>query len=106
MLSELYRYADFSLIGGGFHGALHNIIEPAVWGSHISFGPNYHKFPEAYDAIDHGFGFALTNENQWIEMIHNLLKEDHKLQEIKKLSSDYVITQQKATQKIAGYILN
>ena len=106
MLSELYRYADFSLIGGGFHGALHNIIEPAVWGSHISFGPNYHKFPEAYDAIDHGFGFALTNENQWIEMIHNLLKEDHKLQEIKKVSSDYVITQQKATEKIAGYILN
>jgi hypothetical protein len=39
-------------------------------------------------------------------MIHNLLKEDHKLQEIKKVSSDYVITQQKATEKIAGYILN
>ena len=100
MLSESYRYADFSLIGGGFHGALHNIIEPAVWGNHISFGPQYQKFPEAQDAIEHGFGFSITNQNQWIEMIHDLLKNDQKLNKVKKLSRDFVINQQKATKKI------
>jgi 3-deoxy-D-manno-octulosonic-acid transferase len=105
MLSESYRYADFSLIGGGFHGALHNIIEPAVWGNHISFGPQYQKFPEAQDAIEHGFGFSITNQNQWIEMIHDLLKNDQKLNKVKKLSRDFVINQQKATKKIVNHIL-
>ena len=100
MLSESYRYADFSLIGGGFHGALHNIIEPAVWGNHISFGPQYQKFPEAQDAIEHGFGFSITDQNQWIEMIHDLLKNNQKLNKVKKLSRDFVINQQKATKKI------
>ena len=105
MLSESYRYADFSLIGGGFHGALHNIIEPAVWGNHISFGPQYQKFPEAQDAIEYGFGFSITNQNQWIEMIHDLLKNDQKLNKVKKLSRDFVINQQKATKKIVNHIL-
>lgn len=100
MLSELYRYSDFSLVGGGFHGALHNIIEPAVWGNYISFGPQYQKFPEAQDAIKHGFGFSITHENQWIKTVHSLLKYDQKLNKIKKLSSDFVTTQQKATKKI------
>jgi len=100
MLSESYRYADFSLIGGGFHGALHNIIEPAVWGNYISFGPQYQKFPEAQDAVEHGFGFSITDQNQWIEMIHDLLKNDQKLDKVKKLSRDFVINQKKATKKI------
>jgi len=105
MLSELYRYADFSLVGGGFHGALHNIIEPAVWGNHISFGPQYQKFPEAHDAIEHGFGFAITHEDHWIHMINDLIQNQQKLFEVKEKSKKFVTDQQQATRVITGYIL-
>lgn len=105
MLSSLYRYADFSLIGGGFHGALHNIIEPAVWGSHISFGPEIQKFAEAHDAIEHGFGFAITHEDRWIQMINDLIQDTQKLLEVKGKSRKFVANQRQATRKITGYIL-
>jgi 3-deoxy-D-manno-octulosonic-acid transferase len=105
MLSSLYRYADFSLIGGGFHGALHNIIEPAVWGNHISFGPKIQKFPEAHDAIEHDFGFAITHEDRWIQMINDLIQNQQKLIEVKEKSKKFVAHQQQATRKITGYIL-
>lgn len=105
MLSSLYRYADFSLIGGGFHGALHNIIEPAVWGNHVSFGPKIQKFPEAHDAIEHDFGFAITHEDRWIQMINDLIQNQQKLIEVKEKSKKFVTDQQQATRKITGYIL-
>ena len=106
MLSSLYSYADFSLIGGGFHGALHNIIEPAVWGNHISFGSKIQKFPEAHDAIEYGFGFAITHEDLWIEMINDLIQNHQKLLEVKEKSKKFVANQQQATRKIAKHILH
>ena len=106
MLSSLYRYADFSLIGGGFHGALHNVIEPAVWGNHISFGPKIQKFTEAHDAIEHGFGFAITHEDQWIQIINNLIQDAQKLHEVKQKSKKFVVNQQQATRKITKDILH
>mgnify|MGYP001244089215 CR=1 FL=1 len=106
MLSSLYRYADFSLIGGGFHGALHNIIEPAVWGNHISFGSKIQKFPEAHDAIEYGFGFAITHEDLWIQRINDLIQNHQKLLEVKEKSKKFVANQQQATRKIAKHILH
>ena len=44
-LTSAYQYADYTLIGGGFSGNLHNILEPAVYGLPVFFGPRHQKFP-------------------------------------------------------------
>ncbi len=51
MLSSLYAYADVAYIGGGFGSGIHNILEAAVFGVPVIFGPNFHKFREARELI-------------------------------------------------------
>ena len=50
-LSSIYQFATVAYVGGGFGRGIHNILEPAAFGSPIIFGPNYKKFNEAFDLI-------------------------------------------------------
>ena len=51
LLSLLYRYGSMAYVGGGFEQGIHNILEAAVYGIPVVFGPNYKKFNEALDLI-------------------------------------------------------
>lgn len=61
LLARIYRYGDAALVGGGFSGSLHNVLEPAAHGVPTFFGPDVTDFPEAVDLIVHGSGVALTD---------------------------------------------
>ena len=62
MLSRLYYYATITYVGGGFgNDGIHNILEAAVYGKPVFFGPVYDKFNEAIDLLE--FGGAYTVEN-------------------------------------------
>jgi 3-deoxy-D-manno-octulosonic-acid transferase len=71
-LTDAYKYADIAFIGGGFSGKLHNILEPAVYGLPILFGPNYAKFPEAEHLINHDVAFPIKNKNDFEKIIQEL----------------------------------
>lgn len=61
MLSSLYPYAKIAYIGGGFGVGIHNILEAAVYGMPVIFGPNYHKFREAHELIKAGGAFPINS---------------------------------------------
>ncbi len=61
LLSKIYRYGNLAFIGGGFSGALHNILEPATYGLPVCFGPKTDRFHEAQDLIDNGEAEAVTD---------------------------------------------
>lgn len=48
-LFDLYRYASFAYIGGGFEKNVHNTLEPAVFGIPLAFGPKNEGFLEIKD---------------------------------------------------------
>jgi 3-deoxy-D-manno-octulosonic-acid transferase len=56
-LSTAFYYGNIACIGGGFSGNLHNILEPAVFGLPVLFGPKHSKFPEADQFTEVGIGF-------------------------------------------------
>ena len=103
MLSSMYQYADFALIGGGFSGALHNILEPAVWGCHISFGPNVFKFPEAQAFVDEGFAYKITHTESWTKDILQHLN-GNTLDAISKKAASHVQNQMGATSIVIGHL--
>ncbi|MGB0850221.1 MAG: 3-deoxy-D-manno-octulosonic acid transferase [Bacteroidia bacterium] len=105
MLSSMYQYADFAFIGGGFSGALHNILEPAVWGCHISFGPNIQKFPEAADFIKQGIACSIQDTASWIDEIYIMLKDHEKLEHVRDLAIQYTSSQIGATKMIEELVL-
>ena len=60
LLSSIYRYGKFAYIGGGFGAGIHNILEAAVYGIPVIFGPNFKKFREARDLIAVGGACTIT----------------------------------------------
>ncbi|MES2798859.1 MAG: glycosyltransferase N-terminal domain-containing protein [Bacteroidota bacterium] len=80
-LASAYKYGAIAYVGGGFSGKLHNILEPAVFGLPVIFGPKYSRFPEAALFIEKGIGFSIADaqsfENQvsWIKKNGTALKE-------------------------------
>lgn len=62
LLSSIYRYGEIAYIGGGFGAGIHNVLEAAVYGVPVIFGPKYHKFKEAKDLIAVGGGFSITDD--------------------------------------------
>jgi 3-deoxy-D-manno-octulosonic-acid transferase len=74
-LSSAYRYGTIAFIGGGFTGNLHNILEPAVYGLPLLFGPKHRKFPEAKLFLQKGFALEVTNPTDFTHAFNSLLSK-------------------------------
>lgn len=46
-LAELYAAGDVAYVGGAFGTGVHNLLEPAISGLPLAFGPKHHNAPEA-----------------------------------------------------------
>lgn len=64
-LANAYSYGNIAYVGGGFSGSLHNILEPAVFGLPVLFGPKHKRFPEGQAFIDNGFGFSISTTEEF-----------------------------------------
>ncbi|MAJ44653.1 MAG: hypothetical protein CMF96_07920 [Candidatus Marinimicrobia bacterium] len=87
ILADLYQYARLSYIGAGFGDGVHNVLEPAVYGCLVSFGPNIYILDEAIDLHEKGLGEMVHNINDFKNYL-DLIDSDEKYNEIKlKLES-------------------
>lgn len=100
MLSNLYQYGDIAIIGGGFTGALHNILEPATFGLPVFFGPNHSKFHEAEDMISHGAGYEFNTHTNLTQSLNNLLVNDSVLSENQEKNKKFITERTGATKLI------
>ena len=98
-LTSAYQYADYALIGGGFSGNLHNILEPAVYGISVFFGPRHQKFPEAQSFIDEGIGFVVENAEQLSQKIKAVDNQE----ELKQKIDAFMQSQAGAADKIVNH---
>ncbi|MBC7449881.1 MAG: 3-deoxy-D-manno-octulosonic acid transferase [Cytophagales bacterium] len=75
MLSSIYAYADYAYVGGAFGSGLHNILEPAVFGPPVFFGPNIQKFKEAGWMISLGYGFSISNTGEFTTIFQKIYND-------------------------------
>lgn len=99
-LASSYRYADVSLIGGGFTGKLHNILESLVHGVPVFFGPNTDKFPEASYFMQEGAAVAIESAEDLQSQLEFLFQNPEKLAEMKLLSQTKTANMKGAAQKV------
>lgn len=105
MLSRLYKYSTVSYIGGGFgKEGVHNVLEAAVYGNPVVFGPEYRKFIEAIDLITFGGAFSITNTSELRAILSALLKKDKAYTKACLYSSEYVFSKKGSTEKILVFI--
>jgi 3-deoxy-D-manno-octulosonic-acid transferase len=72
-LASAYSCASIAYVGGGFSSSLHNILEPAVFGLPVIFGPKFDRFSEAQSFIKENIGFSVANEQELNETVNKLL---------------------------------
>jgi 3-deoxy-D-manno-octulosonic-acid transferase len=105
ILSRLYKYATITYVGGGFtRDGIHNILEAAVYGKPVLFGPNHKKYREAKELIDYGGGFSIARSGELKSKTGNLLSDDILYKKTSVASLQYINSKKGATEKIINYI--
>ena len=103
MLSALYRYADIACVGGAFGKGLHNILEAAVFGIPVLFGPRCQKFKEAVDLVAVGGAFTFAEAAPLQVKLTYLLRHPQERAAAGAVCARYVQQHRGATQKIIDY---
>ena len=57
-LSKCYRLGKVAYVGGGFGKQVHNVLEPAVYGLPVLFGPRFQRSREADIFVKMGVAFS------------------------------------------------
>lgn len=103
MLSSLYRYGVAALVGGGFDHGIHNVLEAAVYGIPVLFGPRHAKFREAIDLIERGAAFSLDGPEALPAKLQALADPAFRAR-CGQASARYVTEQSGAIGRIMAYI--
>ncbi|MEP6617424.1 MAG: 3-deoxy-D-manno-octulosonic acid transferase, partial [Ginsengibacter sp.] len=105
LLGRLYYYADITYVGGGFgYDGLHNILEAAVYGKPVIFGPEYEKNFEAIELLSSGGGIAIESALDLEKTLQQLLPDDAELRRKGEASKNYVYSNAGATSRIIEFI--
>ena len=90
LLSSIYRYGEISYIGGGFGVGIHNVLEAAVYGIPVIFGPNNKKFREAQHLLANKGGFEINGYEDFEQLMNKFLSDEAYLKQSGKAAGDYV----------------
>ncbi len=105
MLSSLYQYAYISYIGGGWDkDGIHNILEAAVYGKPVIFGPVHHKYMEASEMIAAGGAFSVDNLSDLKLLLHKLENDPVFYAQTSESAQKFVLNRVGATRIIINKI--
>ena len=100
MLSQLYQYARFVYIGGGFGVNIHNIQEPVTFGCPVVFGPKYESFKEAVDLVQLQGAFSVKNATELEAVFTRLVTDNEFYEKASTTCRNYLESQVGATEII------
>ncbi len=105
LLSRLYHYGTINYVGGGFgNDGVHNVLEAAVYGKPVVFGPVIEKYIEAMELVDCGGGIIIDSALEAEGVFNRLVNSPDEYQHAGKASRDYVYSKRGATEKVVDYI--
>lgn len=100
LLSSIYHYGDVAYVGGGFGAGIHNVLEAAVWGLPVVFGPNNKRFAEAQGLLASGGGFEIDNYEKFALIMDRFCSDKDFLQNSGNVAGSFVKQLSGATNKV------
>lgn len=104
ILSTLYYYANIAFVGGSFKSNVHNVLEAAVYGIPVLYGPKIFNSQEAKRLNEIGGGIIIHNQKEGYRMFKTLLLNDELREKLSKVSKKFVEDNLGATDKILKVI--
>lgn len=100
ILLTLYYYADIAYVGGSFKQGIHNVLEPAVYGIPVLFGPKIENSQEALKMVSLGSGMVVRNKKEAYRTLRKLFQDENELKQLGEISRKYVTENTGATERI------
>ncbi len=104
VLAEAYRLGDVVYVGGSFSTGVHSVIEPAIAGVPVLFGPVHDNALEALELVARGAGFAVRDAASAERTLRTLLDDPSARRRAGEAAEAYVRSQLGATAKCLAQI--
>jgi 3-deoxy-D-manno-octulosonic-acid transferase len=104
VLAEAYRAAHVAFVGGAFSTGVHSVIEPAIAGIPVVFGPRHDNSFEAQRLIELGGAFAVSNAAEARAVLDRLAGDRPAREAAGTAARAYVESQLGATEKCMAAI--
>lgn len=104
ILTQIYAYADIAYVGGAFKTGLHNILEPATYGTPVVIGPKYSKFQEAKDLVALGSCLVVNNIEELSTTFNRLITDSDYRNELGTKNREFILKNKNATKVIIDFI--
>jgi 3-deoxy-D-manno-octulosonic-acid transferase len=104
ILLTLYSYAHVAFIGGSFKQNVHNVLEAAVYGIPVLFGPKHRNSQEPMMLVDRGGGFIVSDSRELERTLRNLLEDDTARRTAGERASRFVESNVGATDRVLEHL--
>jgi len=89
ILLTLYYYADVAYVGGSFK-QIHNVLEPAVYGIPVIYGPKHENSQEAIKLREIGGGLVIHNKKSAYKTLRKLFIDEQYKRNIGQICGRFV----------------
>ncbi|MBI3189371.1 MAG: 3-deoxy-D-manno-octulosonic acid transferase [Ignavibacteriales bacterium] len=76
VLMALYQYAHVAYVGGSFRQGIHNVLEPAVYGVPLLFGPKHENSQEAVQLVKQEAAFVVSTSDEAQQLLNKCLNDE------------------------------
>lgn len=104
ILVALYQYAHVVYVGGSFRQGIHNILEPAIFGVPLIYGPKHTNSQEAVELSALGGGFIVQGQRDLYRTLRALLQDPDARKSAGSISESFVREHCGATGQILRHL--
>ena len=104
ILMALYQYADVAFVGGSFRQNVHNVLEPAVYGIPVMYGPRHTNSQEAVELARREGASIVHDQQDMYRMMRSFLREPKLCEAAGKASLELVREHAGATERFFKHL--
>ena len=104
VLADLYWITKVTYVGGGFSSGVHNLMEPAVAGVPMIFGPRYKKFKEAVEIVSQNAGFSISKSIDFNDFLNFYFNSEENLIHSSESARNIILNHSGASVKILNHL--
>ncbi len=104
ILLVLYAHAHIAYVGGSFRQGVHNVLEAAVFGIPVLFGPRHRNSHEPLMLVECGGGFVVEDAAEAYRTLQNLLEDAGARMASGERAARFVESHTGATDRFLGHL--
>ena len=105
ILANIYYLGDIAFIGGSFYSKIHNVLEPAVYGVPVVFGPKMETSSEAFKLLKNDAAIIVKSQAELKDQLQKLLVDNEYAKKYGQNAKNVVWENVGSSEKIAEYML-